>query len=60
LFILTSEKNSAQNDVSQLNQKSDRKIEPIIIDANEFVKLKRDDKALYENIERGITLWQAE
>jgi len=60
LFALTSEKDSVRKDISHFNGKSDRKIAPIIVDANEFVKLKRNDKALYENIERGITLWQAE
>jgi predicted nucleotidyltransferase len=60
LFALTSEKDSVRKDIGQFNRKSDRKIAPIIVDANEFVKLKRNDKALYENIERGITLWQAE
>jgi len=27
---------------------------------NEYISLKRNDKPLYENIERGITLWEAE
>jgi predicted nucleotidyltransferase len=60
LFLLTSEKNSARNEISEFNRKSERKIAPIIVDANEFVRLKRNDRALYENIEGGITLWQAE
>jgi predicted nucleotidyltransferase len=59
-FVLASDKKSARNEISEFNRKSERKIAPIIVDANEFVKLKRDDRALYENIERGITLWQAE
>jgi hypothetical protein len=59
-FVLTSDKNSVENEISEFNRKSERKIAPIIVDANEFVKLKRNDRALYENIERGITLWQAE
>jgi predicted nucleotidyltransferase len=59
-FVLASDKKSARNEISEFNRKSERKIAPIIVDANEFVKLKRNDRALYENIERGITLWQAE
>ena len=60
LFALTLEKGPVRTDISQFNRKSDRKIASIVVDANEFAKLKRTDKALYENIERGITLWQAE
>jgi predicted nucleotidyltransferase len=60
LFVLTSEKDFVRKNISQFNLKSDKRIAPIIVDANEFVKFKKNDKALYENIERGITLWQAE
>jgi predicted nucleotidyltransferase len=59
-FVLTSDKNSVRNEISEFNRKSERKIAAIIVDANEYVKLKRNDRALYENIERGITLWPAE
>jgi len=60
LLVLTSEKALVRNEISQFNRKSERKVAPIIVDANEFVKLKRKDTALYENIEGGIALWQAE
>jgi len=60
LFVLTSEKNSIRKTISEFNRDSERKIAPIIVDANEFINLKRDGKSLYENIERGITLWETE
>ena len=46
--------------VERARTKTPRAIVPIVVDANDFVKLKRHDRALYENIEKGIVLWQAE
>jgi predicted nucleotidyltransferase len=58
IFILTGEKKIAREHVSRLNEKNDREISPIILDANEFSTLKREDEPLYERIDRGIILWQ--
>ena len=58
LLILTSEKDRTRKKISEFNRRSKRKVAPIVVDANGFVKLKRDDKPLYENIESGIILWQ--
>lgn len=58
LFILTAEKDLVRRALSKFNRRNKRKVAPIIVDANEFIKLKREDKPLYENIERGIVLWQ--
>jgi hypothetical protein len=44
--------------VSRFNQKSERKISPIILDVNEFMKMKKEDEPLYERIDRGIVLWE--
>lgn len=60
LFVLTSAKNSVRRRVTDFNRRSERKVAPIIVDANEFVKLKREDRPLYENVERGIVLWERE
>lgn len=60
VFILTREKDLVRKRISEFNRKSERRIAPIVVDSNEFVTLRRDDKALYDNIERGIVLWQAE
>ena len=60
LFVLTSEKAYARGKISEFNRKSERKIAPIVVDANEFASLRREDKPLYENVQRGITLWETE
>jgi len=60
LLILTSEKELIRRRISEYNRKNKRKIAPIVADANEFIKLKREDKPLYENIEKGIVLWETE
>ncbi|MGC9059303.1 MAG: nucleotidyltransferase domain-containing protein [Candidatus Aenigmatarchaeota archaeon] len=60
LFILTTKKELVRESISKFNRKSERRIVPIIVDANEFVKLKKEDKPLYERIEKGIILWEKE
>jgi len=60
VFVLTDEKDLVRKKISEFNEKSERRIAPIIVDSNEFVRLRRDDRALHENVERGIVLWQAE
>ncbi len=60
LFILSSEKEAVSKEIAGFNKKLDRKINPIVVDSNEFAKMKRDDRPLYDNIDRGIVLWQAE
>lgn len=60
LFILSAEKDSVRGKISGFNAEKARKITPIIVNANELVKLKKRDEALYENIDRGIVLWENE
>jgi predicted nucleotidyltransferase len=60
LFVLSTEKGAVKKIISDFNQKNERKIAPIVVDMNEFVRLKSEDKPLYENIERGIVLWETE
>lgn len=60
LFVLTSAKSSVRKKMRDFNRASDRKITPIVIDTNELTKLKREDKPLYDNIERGMVLWEKE
>ncbi len=60
IFFLTLEKDIVRRKISEFNSRNKRKIAPIIIDANEFAKLRKEDKPLYENIERGIVLWESE
>jgi len=58
VFILTGEKKAVKESVSKFNQKSERKISPIILDVSEFMKMKRENEPLYERIDRGIVLWE--
>lgn len=60
LFILKNEKNRVRLKVSAYQRKAERRISPIIVNSNESVKLKREDKPLYERILKGITLWESE
>jgi len=58
VLILTGEKKPVKETVSIFNQSNERKISPIILDADEFTKIKREDRPLYERIEGGIVLWE--
>jgi len=58
VFILTQEKKAVKKSVSRFNQRSERKISPIILDVGEFMKMKREDEPLYERIDRGVVLWE--
>lgn len=58
IFILTREKKPAMEAVSRFNQRNERKISPVILGSDEFTKMKREEKPLYERIDRGIVLWE--
>ena len=60
LFVLSSEKEDVSREISGFNSKLERKVNPIVVDSNEFAKMKREDRPLYDNIDRGIVLWQTE
>lgn len=60
LLIVTTEKEPIKRIIRDFNQKNERKIAPLIVSMNEYVLMKKEDKPLYENTERGITLWEAE
>lgn len=60
LFVLTSEKGPVRGEIGRFNAGSERRVAPIVVDANEFVEMREEDKPLYENVERGIVLWERE
>ena len=60
LFILTNEKNKVKSSISHYQKKAQKRIAAIIVNSNEFLKLKNKDKPLYERILKGITLWESE
>jgi predicted nucleotidyltransferase len=60
LFVATSERAQVGKIIAEFNEKGERKISAIVVTATELAALKRSDRALYDNIERGIVLWQAD
>jgi hypothetical protein len=56
LLVLTNEKRAVSEIIGQ--HKSKRRIAPIIANANDFTKLRNDERPFYEEIMRGITLWE--
>jgi len=60
LFILTREPSKARNVVRRTERKLVRHLSPIIVDAQGEIRLRRDQKPLYDNISRGRILWEKE
>ncbi len=58
LFVLTNEKGVVRKTINSYDGSG--KIAPIIVDANDFAKMRNEDKPLYDNILRGIRLWEIE
>ena len=59
IFILSEEKERIKNDISKLRKNIKRKISPIIMNVNEYNSLKKEDKIFYDNINRGIILFDS-
>jgi predicted nucleotidyltransferase len=59
LFVLTKEKDKIKLKVNAY-RKAGKRIVPIIVDSNEFAKLRKEDKPLYDRILKGIVLWESE
>lgn len=60
IFILTNEKDRVKSRVSAYQKRMERRIAPVIVNSNEFAKLRKEDRPLYERILKGITLWESE
>jgi hypothetical protein len=60
LFVLTNEKNKVRSRISVYQNKIGKRIAPVIVNANELVMLKKEDKPLHERIFKGIVLWESE
>ena len=58
LFILTDEKNVVAEKVRSFSIR--RLISPIIVDANDYVNLRNQNRPLYDEVLRGIKLWERE
>ena len=59
LLIISQDKEHVKRIVSAYNRRNTRKVAAITLDTNEYILLQQEDKPLHENIERGITLWEA-
>jgi len=58
LLVLTSEPQAAKDLFRLFQKKIDRHLSPIIVGAEGLARLRRDDKALFEQVYRGKTLWE--
>jgi predicted nucleotidyltransferase len=59
ILIFTNEKDKVKSKVGLHQKKIERRIAPVIVNSNEFAKLRKEDKPLYERIVKGITLWES-
>ena len=55
LLVLTKEKEKADRLI--INKKFDRKIQAVVVNAADLIKIKEKDKAFYQEVKKGITLW---
>jgi predicted nucleotidyltransferase len=60
LFVLTQEKEKVKLEISAHQGETGRRIAAIVVNANEFARMKRVDRTLYDGITKGITLWESE
>lgn len=56
LFLLTEDKDKAERLINEY--KSRHRISPIILDNSEYSHLRSSDESLYNEIERGVILWE--
>lgn len=55
LLVLTNEKDKVNKNI--LNAKVNRRIQAVIVNVGELMKIKEKDKGFYQEINKGITLW---
>jgi predicted nucleotidyltransferase len=55
LLVLTNEKDEVNKKI--LNAKLSRKIQAVVVNAGNLMKIKEEDKGFYQEINKGITLW---
>lgn len=56
LFVLTDDKKAVEMQISEYGSR--HRISPIILDSSEYSRLRGSDKSLYDEIERGVILWE--
>ncbi len=60
LFILARDPSRAKDAVRRAGKKLVRHLSTIIVDAQGEIRLRRDERPLYDNISRGRILWEKE
>ena len=58
ILIITDQEKQVKKSIGGFNRNSERKIAPVILAMDEFIKMKKEDKPLFERIDRGIILWE--
>jgi predicted nucleotidyltransferase len=58
VLILTGDKKTAKDKISAFNRQSEKPLAPIILSIEEFAAMRKEDKPLFERIDRGIILWE--
>jgi predicted nucleotidyltransferase len=60
LLIVSQEAKKVRNIVCAHADRIGRKISPVVMSANQYRQLRSKDRALYDRIDSGISLWEAE
>ncbi len=60
IFILTQDENAVKEILRKFQREYNRPLSPIIMNANDYARLRRRDTSLYQNIGRGKVLWERE
>jgi len=55
ILVLTDEKEKVNKKI--LNYKLNREIQAVVVNAGDLIKIKEKDKGFYQEINKGITLW---
>jgi predicted nucleotidyltransferase len=55
VLVLTDEKEKVNKKI--LNSKFNRKIQAVVVNTRDLLKIKEKDKAFYQEMNKGITLW---
>lgn len=58
VLILTDDREAVKRAVSAFNRGSERPLAPIIVDFEDYARIRREDRPLFERIDRGLVLWE--
>lgn len=60
LFVLTQKREPVIQIINRYERTINRRIAPVVLSPIEWARMRREDRPLYDNISRGIVLWQEE